>query len=240
MFSTTMSEKPQAVFTPSFREMTEYFAAEETENLRPQFPTPSSGSSFHNFTRYEPLGKVLYKDKVVIRQMYDTVMAEIEHSKSFVGHSQLDATSNLCEQLISLEWSCKSDTNFDYLVLLLSSTVQIKESVRDFRNRISNEKSVSDSIYPGMPLRVCGVIQAKTDVSDKEICLHIDEFSVCIILEQEHTFYENASFLIGRYLFVLGITQNVERNSIKAGAVFIIGRRERWHSLRQKLLRLTG
>jgi hypothetical protein len=170
---------------------------------------------FRNLIPQEPLGKVLYRDEAVIRQIYDSNLAQQLRTK---------AAHDLYEQLTSLEWNPRSDTNFDYLILLLSSVVQDKRRVSDLIRQIDEErerKSRKPFVYPGMPIRVGGVVRRKGDVSKRGIRLRDDECSVRVILDRAHTLYQDLEFLKGRFLFILGIVQKIEEVTIKAGAVLL-------------------
>ena len=186
---------------------------------------PRSTPLFRSLVPREPLGRVLYRDEVIIRQIYDSVTAAINHTTNHVVQPRSGTTHDLHKQLASLEWEPRSDTNFDYLVLLLSSCVDDKETVTGLIQRIWKErenKSHQRFVYPAMPVRVRGIIQRKGDVSKKRIRLRDGKFSIHIILDEAHTLHQDPAFLMGRSLFVLGIVQDVGNEVIiKAGALLL-------------------
>jgi len=193
--------------------------------MQEQISQAGFAMSFRNLYPDEPLGKVLYRDQVVIRQIYDSVTATANLDSSLAERILFRTTNDPYEQIAQLECSPQDNTNFDYLVLLLSSIVQYKGSVGDLIRKISQEranKSVDDFAYPGMPVRVCGVVRYEGDVYEKEIYLYIDECSVCVLLDQEHSLDKDIEFLRERFLFVLGTVFSIkDRTKIKAGALLL-------------------
>jgi len=188
-------------------------------------PRSLSTSPFRSLILREPLGKVLYRDEAIIRQVYDSVAAAVNRASECVTQPRSRAMHALQQQLVSLEWKPRSDTNFDYLVLLLSSCVEDKETVSGLIYRIRMEREDKFHhrfVHPAMPIRVRGFVQRENDVSKKRICLRDGESSVYIILDKEHSLHQDPAFLVGRSLFVLGVVQNLRNEVIiEAGALLL-------------------
>jgi len=180
---------------------------------------------FRNFIPDEPVGKVLYRDEVVIRQVYDCITAMATLDSTLAQRLLFRAAHDVYQQIARLECKPREDTNFDYLVLLLSSIVLFKESVSDLVRRVYKEKEdkpKEDFVYPGMPLRICGVVHDEDDVHESKILLHVDEFDVQVLLDQEHSLHQDIEFLKDRFLFVLGVVDGIENEvMIKAGALLL-------------------
>lgn len=227
-----MSER-QDTTSEGFRLLGELPSAEE----EPPPPTEQPGSSpadstqrspFRNLVLLTPSGKILYRDKEIIRQVYDAISAEaIQHANPIAG-SQIIASSQVSELLESLDWSPRSDTNFDYLILLLSSVMRDKKSVADLvceinRNRERNAYlNSTDSIYPGMPVWVVGLVGEEKDVHEREICLRTGEFSIRVVLNLKSSLRHDASFLANRLVFALGIVRSIDEEVfVDAGALLL-------------------
>jgi hypothetical protein len=180
---------------------------------------------FCHLTALDPIGKILYADEAVIRQIYDCVSAAARLDDELARQLLSEEERNRYKQIASLEWNPDSDTNFGYLILLLSWILRDKKSTGELVCLINEERASGSKlmvIYPGMPIRVCGVVRSRRDVQRREIRLREDKFSVRIALEQEHTLYRDAAYLSEHFLFVLGIVQNIEKTVIiKAGALLL-------------------
>jgi hypothetical protein len=180
---------------------------------------------FRNLVPDKPLDKVLYRDRVVIQQVYDSITAMANLDAALAQQLLYRAACDAYIQIAHLECNPNDETNFDYLASLLSSVVPYKKSVSDLIRQINKErqgKFGSDFVYPEMPVRLCGVVTHNTDILEREIYLHIDEFSVRVLLNQEHSLHQDIEFLRNRFLFVLGIVGNIEGQvTIKGGALLL-------------------
>ena len=180
---------------------------------------------FRNFFPNHPQGKILYKDEILIQQIYDIIIATANSDSSLAQKLLFRVSSDKYLQLAKLDIKRDGGTNYDYLSLLLSSLVKYKNSVGGLQTQINQGKrqvSSIDFIYPGMPVRVCGMVQRSADILGSEIRLSLDEFSATILLNKEHSLNRNVKFLRSKFLFALGVIVSIEREvCIRAGALFL-------------------
>lgn len=208
-----------------------------------QQPFPSREPVRRLALEVKPLGKLLYKNEVIIRQMCDCIAASRMHDG--LSSSQVSPFKYIVEHFIStpssvrwsqllrpdlpgqtnefeIEWSRGRDINLDHLVLVLSSVVPVKKNVKELIDRI-NEQCDDDLVYPGMPIRVHGTMLSKNDMSHKKICLHGEgKCMVQVTFGKSHDLDWSDSLLQGRSVFVLGIIRSIGKNAIiESGALLL-------------------
>jgi hypothetical protein len=190
-----------------------------------------------------PLGKLLYKDKAIIQQIYDCIVASRMYNRLPLSH--VPPLKYIEEYFIStpssarwlqlvppdsqeqsnefeLEWNPAEDINFDHLALVLAMAVPVKKSVEELVNR-TNDQRDEDIIYPGMPIRVHGLVMSGDDISSKEICLHGEEKStVRVIFTCDHGLDWSPALFQERLVFVLGIIQSIGEDVITKSGVLLL------------------
>ena len=125
---------------------------------------------------------------------------------------------------VELKWKLGHE-NIDNIILNLFSVLP-KISVSDVIQKSKDQKAhtpLDDLVYPGMPLTVCGCINAKEDISSKEVIIHKDSNLAYAFFANDHNLQQGIGFLKKRELHVLGIIKNIGRKlSIQAGAVLLL------------------
>ena len=181
---------------------------------------------FRNLVPQTPSGRIVHRNRDLIRQIYDDIAAQLSYRKR-LAEARTPESSSVIEQLESLDWNRRDDTNFDHIILLLSLAME-KKSAADLERDIRedgkrNVYELSRLVYPGMPVCIIGTIDDNKDVNEREILLHTESFNIVIMLHIENAFHHDLSFLVKRHVFVLGVVKVVEAGMIlvDAGAVLL-------------------
>jgi len=212
-------------------------------------PPPVREPSRKLIPEARPVGKLLYNDEVILRQMCDCIVASTMYDKtpspqipkdffaspfkyiaehfistpSSARWSQvLQAESQEHSNEFELDWDRGKDINFNHLALVLASVVPAKKSVKQLIDRISKQRD-DDLVYPGMPIRVHGTVLSENDILPEEIHLHGEvKSSVQVIFDCKHGLGWSAGLFQGRFTFALGIIQSIGKDTvIKAGALLL-------------------
>lgn len=212
----------------------------------------SGTSSLHKIASAKPepkpLGKLIYKNIDLIKQIAGRVVATSSYNipenlhifpSDFITHRIISKPStarwnqslngkatfpNPDGQLdqLELEWSMptEGEGNYDHLALVLANIMMPRKSVDDVIECIKYQ-SGSDIIYPGLPIRLHGILAKSSDISRMSFRLTSDESrkQVRVDFNSSHKLTWSRN-LFNRPVFVLGIVTKINRGvSVTAGAL---------------------
>ena len=129
---------------------------------------------------------------------------------------------------LELKWILSNEADLDTVILVLLSVMSKKGiSAKDLVCQVKSQgvsTPVEDLVYPGRPINMWGMVMHGDDLASTMIHLHDlydEDYSVRVILGEEHRLGQIAKSLWGRTVYVLGLVQSTKEMSIEAGAVLI-------------------
>lgn len=197
--------------------------------------------------KQEPDNKIiLYKDKSLIRQIYDQILAEIirnetltEKIRKTIKHLKLNDLVGVDEFILkpSAKWSFGfdfgadfevkwklNDKHVDSLVLFLLSTLNPRnlDVIVNNSQKQQDISNIEDLIYPNMPIVIVGKIKSKNDVSKKELVIRGEMSHVTAYFEEDHELSEILNFLLSEEIYIIGTIKGINKKlTMKAGAVIL-------------------
>lgn len=177
--------------------------------------------SFLNLVPSEPSGKILYRDRNVIWQIYCACTT----LPKFQGIPYDQASVKTPYDSLGNFFSSNTGLNFEKLILLLSSFIPYRHIVDELADKIKTESPSlvgQELVYPGIPVRIAGEIYLKQNLLKKELLLQGTNSSVRLFFREENYLLANPDFLQEHYFFVLGIVIGLDDGIvIEVGAVLL-------------------
>lgn len=206
----------------------------------PPFENPTEKITKNIVHRPQPLYKLFFYNKEVVKQVKDHIIAisdnqipenspasffqrrfKLTPSKAQWIHAPSNNKREFSDKY-SLEWTenHEIEPNYEHMALRLSSVIDEYYEVIDFLNS-AQDKDLSDPFYPSMPICLYGKIARNEDVGVDSINLSSSDSSSLIKIDLgEHSDLNWFPSLSTHTTFVLGIIKKLTPEiRITAGAI---------------------